>query len=341
MSSDDVTEVGTRFENPMAYLPHIAAVAVFLVLYSLPLFVQSPYYLNLIAWILIFGVMTLGYNLVFGYAGSLSFGHAAFFGSAAYAVALLMKYTGVNSLFLLLALGTLTAVGVAAVVGALTLNTSDIYYSLLTLALAQTLYVLAAKLYDITNGTDGIPIGQPHVLGQAFENLNAITFLTQLYYYVVVLLFVLSVAAIYLIVKSPFGLTLKTLRENPERARAMGISVKRFRWYATLCSGFFVGLAGSMFAILSGHITPQLLDWGFSGEIVFMTLIGGSGTFIGPIFGAGIYILLREYAVAFVSSYWQFTMGFIMFLIVVTLQSDGLWGGAKRLYAHYGGKRDD
>ncbi|WP_253805928.1 MULTISPECIES: branched-chain amino acid ABC transporter permease [Haloferax] len=341
MSGEGLSAITERFNGSTMFLWYGVALVAFIVLYALPFLVDSPYYLNLIAWIQILGIAVLGYNIIFGYAGSLSFGHAAFFGTGAYTVALLMKYTGIRELFILVILGAVAAVAVAAVIGAVTLNTSDIYYSLLTLALAQILYVLAAKLYNITNGTDGIGVGQPHVFGQAFESLTVITFLTELYYYIVVLAFGLSIVFAWLIVKSPFGLTLKTLRENPERARAMGIPVKRYRWYATLLSGLFVGFSGALYSVLSGHITPEILDWTYSGQIVFMTLIGGASTFGGPLVGATIYVLLREYAVALVSNYWQFTMGFIMFVIVVTLRSDGLWGGAKRLVRHYGGSDNE
>lgn len=284
-----------------------------------------------IGWVLIFAITTLGYNVIFGYTGLLSFGHAAFFGGGAYTVALMMEYTEINSLILLLGAALVVSLTLSTLYGFVSLRSRDIYYALLMLALAQVLYVFAVKFYEITNGTDGMRVGTPSFLGVTFD-MSHMAFISGFFYYVIVLVFLLSAGILWIMMRSSFGLTLKMIRENEGRARAVGVNIERFKLYSTMVSGAFPGIAGGMYAIYFAYITPTILDWTFSGEIVFMTLMGGAHTFAGPIIGAGLFILLQQYALEFVSEYWQFVMGLILFIIVITLRTDGVWGGAKRLY---------
>ncbi|MFB6069652.1 MAG: branched-chain amino acid ABC transporter permease [Halanaeroarchaeum sp.] len=320
------------------WITYALAVVVSLAIFTVPMYNNDPYVHNLMAWILILAILTMGYNVLFGYTGMLSFGHAAFFGSGAYTVAFLMHYTQVTGLIPLLLAGTVVGTALAAVFGAVSLRTRDIYYALLMLALAQILYVLAVKLYNITGGTDGLGIGLPTFLGAQVGGASIITYMATFYYYVVALLFFASVVAVWIVLRSSFGHTLKTIRENEARASAMGVPVTRYKLYSTLISGFFPGLAGALYAIQQGYIVPHILDWTYSGQIVFMTLLGGANTFLGPIFGAAIFVLLRSYALDLVSFYWQFIMGFTMFMVVITVGDDGFWGGFKTVLAYARGR---
>lgn len=307
-----------------------ALVAGALLLFLAPLWLTDNVVFQL-GWIMIFAITTLGYNVIFGYTGLLSFGHAAFFGGGAYTVGLLMEYAGVDSLILLLGGAVLVSLVLSSLYGVISLRSHDIYYALLMLALAQVLYVFAVKFYGITNGTDGMRILRPSFLGIGFD-MSLMTYITTFFYYVIALTFLLSAIVLWVMMRSSFGLTLKMIRENEDRARAVGVNVDRYKLYATIVSGVFPGIAGGMYAIYFAYITPSILDWTFSGDIVFMTLVGGASTFVGPIVGAGLFILLQQYALQFVSQYWQFVMGGILFVIVVTLRSDGLWGGLKKQF---------
>lgn len=324
----DIDDINATFNG---YGLHVVFGLTALVMFLIPSVVTDVYTLNLIAWGYILAILALGYNVIFGYTGLLSFGHAAFFGTGAYTVAFLMKYLHVDSLLVLIGSGGLVALVIATVFGAVSLRSHDVYYALLMLAMAQILYVSAVKWYSVTNGTEGMTIEQPSFLGVSFADVSLFTFLAGFYYYFIVTVFLLSIAALWVMMRSSFGLTLKSIRENEARARAVGVPVSRYKLYGTLVSGFFPGIAGAMFAIQQAHITPSILHWTFSGEILFMTLLGGASSFVGPIIGGLIFILLRTYAVSLFTEYWQFTMGAVLFLVVVLLGSDGLWGGAKRL----------
>lgn len=294
------------------------AVIVFglLTMFSIP-YISTSYYIYIISTILIMGIVAIGFNLLFGYTGLLSFGHAAFFGAGAYTVGMLMYYYSVKSFFLLVISGTLVSAGIAAIVGYVSLRHVRIFFALLTLALAQVLYILVVKLYTITHGTDGFTIPIPNVLTFSFKGTSSTIFLTTVFYYLVLIIFIISVIVMWIITKSPFGLTLQTIRDNPVRAESIGIPVKKYRLYATIISGAYTGLAGSLFAFLNGHISPEILNWPFSGQIVFMTLLGGPNTFYGPIVGAAIFVLLKTYALAYVPDYWQLVVGSVLIAIVI------------------------
>lgn len=305
----------------------------FVALLAVP-FIFSYSEVYTIAWMLTLGILVLGYNVLLGYTGLLSFGHGAFYGSGAYTVAMLLRYTDIQSMLVLLGSAVLFNLLLAAVIGILSLRSNEVYYALLTLALAQIIYIFVSQQYNLTQGTDGLPVESPHFLMFTFEELSLVTYLTQFYYFVIAIAFVGVVALLWRIIRSPFGLTLKTLRENSSRARSTGVAVNRYRWYATLVSGMVAGLAGGLFAILSGHVTPDLLNWLYSGEIVFMAVFGGVNTFIGPVVGAATYIFIRQWAVANYPSFWQLILGGMLFIVVIAFRDDGIWGTVRKLIAY-------
>ncbi len=299
-------------------------IGVLAIMFAAPYFLTS-YYVYILATILIMGLVAMGFNLLFGYTGLLSFGHAAFFGAGAYTVGMLMYYFSIKSFLLLILSGTAVSAVVAAIIGYISLRHVRIFFALLTLALAQVLYILAVKLYYITHGTDGFSIPTPSILGFDFRGVSSTIFLTSVFYYVVLLIFIICIGLLWIITNSPFGLTLQTIRDNPVRAESIGIPVKKYRWYATILSGTFSGLAGSLFAFLNGHISPEILNWPFSGQIVFMTLLGGPNTFYGPIVGAAIFVLLKTYALAYIPDYWQLVVGSVLIVIVI-FSREGVMG---------------
>jgi branched-chain amino acid transport system permease protein len=318
----------------------LAGIGVFAVLAMYPAVTANAYHTRLLAWMMCFAIAALGFNIVLGYTGLLSFGHAAFFGTGMYVVVIVPDRTGINDLVLLLLLATLVAGVVGAIIGALSVNSHEIYFALLTLALAQLLYVLAVRdIGGLTRGTDGIGVSRPDFFGIPVSELSAQVYLIGFYYYVVLMFLVATIVALWFVLRSPFGLTLKMIRENETRAEMTGVPVRRYRLYSMILSAMVVGLGGALYAVVIGHITPEYLDWTMSGEIVFMALLGGIGTFLGPVVGAGGFILLQELALAY-TEYWHFTMGIVLFVIVLTLREKGIWGGAKTIRDEIAERRD-
>jgi branched-chain amino acid transport system permease protein len=306
------------------------AAAIAMLLALVPGFADS-YQTMLLAYGLIMAIAALGFNLLFGYTGLLSFGHSAYFGVGAYTVALLVQYFAIRSMELYLLLGLIASGVVSALFGYLCVRHTRIYFGILTLALSQVLWSLALKLYWITGGSDGMRVPRPQLLGGlvVFKGEDFSRFINDYYYYVLTL-FTICVLLMWLIVHSPFGKALQAIRDNETRARFLGLRIRRFRWLAFLISGMFTGLAGILWVPLNGLTTPDdTLYWPFSGQIVFMTLMGGFGNFSGPIVGGIIFNYLKTYAVA-ATEYWQFLLGAVLVVLVLLLPT-GIVGAAARL----------
>ena len=270
---------------------------------------------------LIFAIAALGFNLLLGYTGLLSFGHSAFFGAGAYAVAMLVKYAGVVSMEVFIVAGVLASAVVAAAVGLVCVHYTRIFFSILTLALSQVLWSLALKLFWVTGGTDGLRVPTPSlVAGLGRPPADKIDFLAHRYYYYVLVLFLVCVGVMWVIVHSPFGKALQAIRDNETRAEFVGVEVRKYRWIAFLVSGAFTGLAGALWVPLNGLTTPDILYWPFSGKIVFLTVLGGFRTFTGPIIGAIAFNYLETYAIGF-TVYWQLVLGVVLVLLVLTMPS--------------------
>jgi branched-chain amino acid transport system permease protein len=304
-----------------------------LVLLALPL-VLPPFETLQVSYGLIFGIAALGFNLLLGYTGLLSFGHSAFFGTGAYAAAFLVKYWGIRSMEAFIVAGVLASLLVAALFGAVCVRYTRIFFGILALALSQVLWSLALKLFWVTGGTDGLRVPTPTLLGGAVtEALGAAAdktaFLAHRYYYYVAVAFVLSTAIMWVIVHSPFGKALQAIRDNEVRAEFVGVQVRRYRYVAFLVSGAFTGLAGALWVPLNGLTTPDVLYWPFSGRIVFMAVLGGFRTFAGPIVGGFVYNYLEVWAVG-TTVYWQLVLGVILVALVLAMPT-GLVGTAGQL----------
>ena len=317
------------WKNPLVRLPAIGAPFA-LVLLVVPL-VASPYYTQMLTYGLVFAIAALGFNLLLGYSGLLSFGHSAYFGMAAYTVGFLVRDLGVVSMEAAILGGVLSTILLSAAFGYVCVRHTRIFFAILTLALSQVLWSLALKLFWITGGTDGIRVPQLALLGGLvdFSGSGAyLRFITSYYYYVLVF-FLVSVAAMWVIVQSPFGKTLQSIRDNETRAQFLGVRIRRYRWYAFVISGTFTGLAGALWVPLNGLTTPDILYWPFSGEIVFMTVLGGFRSFAGPIVGALAFNFLKAGAVGS-TLYWQFVLGGVLIVLVLALPG-GIVGGLTRL----------
>jgi len=279
-------------------------------------------YKSLASQVLIFGLFALGFNLLYGYTGLLSFGHAAYYGLGAYGTGLTLAKLKVSSLWLGLAAGPLLAVVGAAVIGFFCLRRRGIYFAMLTLAFAQLLYFVAFHLADVTGGDDGlrgIPLLPINIFGWKIDLENSLVF----YYFSFVIVW-LAVAGLRRILDSPFGTVLQAIRENGDRASACGYDVNRVKHLSFVFSAFFAGLAGALDAMRLAVVPVESLYWVTSGQVVIMTLLGGAGTFFGPFVGAGTYLVLGDRLAVFTER-WPLVIGLIFMAFVLFLPK-GIWG---------------
>ncbi|HEX9673807.1 MAG TPA: branched-chain amino acid ABC transporter permease [Burkholderiales bacterium] len=292
--------------------------------------VVGPFHTLTLMYGLVFGIAVLGFNLLLGYTGLLSFGHSAYFGAGAYAVAFMVKYFKLASMELFLAGSVLVSAVISIVFGFVCVRYTRIFFGILTLALSQVLWSLAFKFFWVTGGTDGLRIPTPWLLGMD-PGTDKMEFLAFRYYYYVLAVFVLCAIVMWVIVHSPFGKALQAIRDNETRAEFVGIRIRRYRLIAFVISGVFAGLAGALWAPLNGLATPDVLVWTFSGEIVFMAVLGGFHNFIGPIVGAVAFTYLKTYAVGF-TVYWQLLLGTVLVVLVLALPR-GIMGMVEYLIA--------
>jgi len=295
----------------------------------------NPYQTQLLTYGLIFAIAALGFNLLLGYTGLLSFGHSAYFGLGAYSAAFMVRYLGVGNMELYLLGGVLMTALVSAAFGYICVRHTKIFFAILALALSQVLWTLAYKFFWVTGGTDGIrvPFSKMTLLAGLldFAGSGGYQKFVFAYYYYVLFLFCLCTLLMWVIVHSPFGKALQAIRDNETRAQFLGVRVRQYRWLAFLISGTFTGLAGTLWVPLNGLVTPDILYWPFSGELVFMTVLGGFRNFTGPIIGAIAFNYLKAYAVA-TTQYWQFLLGFVLVVLVMAMPL-GIVGALARLKA--------
>jgi branched-chain amino acid transport system permease protein len=307
-----------------------AIVASLLVLLALPK-VAQPYYVTLVLPAFAYAIALLGFNLLFGYTGLLSFGHALFVAVGAYSAAVLSSKLGVKSFELVLVISGLVAVVAAIPVALLSVRYVRIFFGILTLAFGMLFHSFLFKFYDLTGGDTGIRVLRPSLLGQNFADLDKTAFLVGPFYYYCLALLALLGLVMWRIVHSPFGLHLTAIRENPRKAEYLGVRVRFFRLVAFLISAFYCAVGGVILAINTGQADPELAYWTHSGELVFMTVLGGFASFFGPLIGAFTFIFLKSELMG-LTQYWRFWLGVILVLIVV-LFPRGLVGIGQALWA--------
>lgn len=296
-----------------------AAASILLVLILVPSFVGT-YQMQLVVYGLIAAIAALGFNLLLGYTGLLSFGHSAYFGIGAYTIAFAAEHLGPQPMELYILIGIPTVAIISALFGYICVRHTQIFFGILTLAISQVVYSLALKLYWVTGGSDGLRVPRPKLLLGllSFSGPGGFQQFITAYYYYVLAIFVVCVILMWVIVHSPFGKALQAIRDNEVRARFLGLRIRRFRWIAFLISGTFTGLAGVLWVPLNGLTTPDILYWTFSGEIVFTALLGGFRNFTGPIVGGMVFTYLKTYAVA-TTEYWQLLLGVVLVTLILVL----------------------
>jgi len=303
----------------------LVALIVFLLL--LPTFV-GKYLLYMTIQILILSVFALGFNLLLGYTGLLSFGQAGFFAMGAYASAKILLV--IPSLLIGTVVGTAMGGIAALVLGYLCVRHTRIYFSMLTLSFGMMIYSLAWKWRDVTGGDDGLvgipraPFGIPGVFSIDMSSMGS-------YYYFVLIISLIAIFILYRIVNSPFGLTLKGIRDSENRVAFAGISIRNYRLLSFTIAGLYAGMAGSLLPPLENTVTPPLAHWTHSAEPVMVTLLGGIHTFSGPIVGSIIFYLLKDMIVRF-TQYWLIWFGSIVIFLVLVFRGGIVIFFSERIY---------
>jgi branched-chain amino acid transport system permease protein len=264
----------------------------------------------------------MGLNLLLGYTGVLSFGHAAYFGLGAYGAGLTLKYVAASTPLSILA-GTLLGGIAGTLFGLLLVRRRGVYFAMVTIAFGQVCFYIAYKWDDFTGGYDGLRGFVRAPLDFGLFKID-ITGNGMLFYYFVLVVFGLAVGLQALILKSPFGRTMLAIRENERRARFLGLPVEKHIWLSFSISCFFTALAGTLYALLNNFADPLGLNYIMSGNIVMIAVMGGMRTFWGPLVGAVLFVMLQDY-VSSMTTNWMSFVG-LVFVLVVLFFPRGLMG---------------
>nr|WP_315594192.1 branched-chain amino acid ABC transporter permease [uncultured Cupriavidus sp.] len=278
----------------------------------------SDYAREIIAEVLIFGIFAMSLNLLVGYTGMMSFGHAAFFGVSTYTVIALGVHLGLSG-WLGLVSGVAVSMLLAGIIGMFCIQVSGISFLMLTMAFSQLLFAAALKWRSLTGGTDGLTgFVAPELFGVSLAQSSSAR------YAVIAIGFVVVVILFSCLVRSALGSIFIGIRDNEQRMRAIGYPVQRFKLLAFVIAGGLAGVAGGLYAFLNAYVSTDILHWQQSGDAMIMVVLGGSGTVIGPVVGAGIFLLLKT-IVSSHNEYWAFWVGAI-FIVCVMFLKDGVWG---------------
>jgi branched-chain amino acid transport system permease protein len=277
----------------------------------------SEMYVNRVTEVLVYALFAVSFNLLFGFAGLLPFGHAACFGVGAYTAALIFKNFPAFPLLPTLLVALLASFAVAAIIGLFCVRLKASYFALISLSFQMFILAIAMKWRTLTYGDDGLTVSRPD-LSLAFLGTISLRNIDNLYYFTLILV-VLGVAACYLFLKTPLGNALICTRERDVRASFLGYNVFLTRYAAFIVAGVVAGLAGSLFVLYQEFLATSVLNVNTSMSAVFMTVIGGAGTFFGPVLGAAFYILFQDW-VSSLTKHWWILMGIIFVIIVMYLK---------------------
>ena len=273
---------------------------------------NQPFYLDLVRRVMIFAIAALSLNLILGYGGMISFGHAAYLGIGAYAVGVLAHY-GINNGYLQWALAIGASALVALAIGAVSIRTSGVYFIMITLAFTQMLYYLGISIAEY-GGDDGMRLAVKSQFPGLIDLNDANAF-----YYLVLAILVLALFLGHRLVNSRFGMVIRAARSNEARTRSIGFSPYPYRLAAFVIAGAACGLAGALLVNHTAYLTPEFMNWTRSGELMFMVILGGMGSIAGPVLGA-FALLLVEDALSGWTQHWQLILGPLLVLSVLFLR---------------------
>jgi branched-chain amino acid transport system permease protein len=281
--------------------------------------VLGPFYLRVVTEILIWGVLAMAINILVGYTGLAPFGQAGIFGTAAYVVGYMVVKADITQWYLTVPAGILGATLISVVFGAISIRTTGLYFLMITLAEGMVVWGLAYRWAAVTGAENGLRgIHRPEFIDKF-----------SVYYYVVLVVVVLVALAMYRVINSPFGLTLQGIREGERRMGALGYNVPLHKFIAFVLAGFFSGIAGVLYVYYNNFVSPAAVDFSRSAEELLMVILGGPGTFVGPIVGSAIITFVRH-QVSLFTDRWLMILGAI-YVVVVLVAPGGLVRGAWRL----------
>ena len=302
-------------------MKRVAVAVALVVLATVPLWVTGTYYVNIASQILLYAIFALGVNVLAGYAGLVSLGHAGLFGIAAYSGAKLL--TGGWGHLAGDAAALVVTLIAAAVFAVLALRGTGLGFVMITVALGQSVWGVAYRWISLTNGDNGISItGRPSPFGLLLTTPSH-------FYWATLVVFVLAIGSIAIFVASPFGAAVRGTRDQPRRMSALGYHVWMIRLCAFVFSGFWTGVAGLLYLYYNQFVSPQAVALTASAEALLMVISGGTGTLLGPVVGAGLVVVIKNVASAYIER-WNFVLGAI-FVLIVVFMPDGLVPGATRL----------
>ncbi len=289
--------------------------------------IGQDYYVDVFIRIMIWAIAAVSLNLILGYGGMVSFGHAMFLGLGAYTVGILSYYE-IYSAFIQWPLALLIGAVVSLGVGAICLRTKGVYFIMITLAFAQMIYFLGVSA-DEYGSDDGLIIDERSQLGGVLDLDDGLTF-----YYVVFAFLLLSLFIVKRLVNARFGMVIKGIRSNEDRMQAIGFPTYRYKLACFVIAGVLGTLAGILFANFEKFISPDMMYWTRSGEMIFMVVLGGMGSLFGPVSGAVVYLFLSEF-LSNITEQWHIIFGPFLILVVIFARGgiDGLLGGKRR---HHG-----
>ncbi len=302
-------------------MKRIALAVALLVLATAPLWIPGTYYVNIASQILFYAIFALGVNVLAGYAGLVSLGHAGLFGIGAYTAAKILT-NGLGHLAVGVAAIAVTLVA-AAVFAVLALRGTGLGFVMITVALGQIVWGVAYRWISITNGDNGITIStRPTPFGLSLASPKA-------FYWATLVVFLVTVASMAVFVASPFGASVRGTRDQPRRMNALGYHVWMIRFVAFLFSGFWSGVAGLLYLYYHQFVSPQAVALTASAEALLMVISGGTATLLGPITGAALVVVMKNVASAYIER-WNFVLGAI-FVLIVVFMPEGLVPGTVRL----------
>jgi len=298
-------------------------------------FVGKEYQVYLSLSFFSYSIALLGLNLLFNYTGLISFGHALFLGIGGYTAAFMTHKYSILSMELIIVVAVVLSGLVAFLTGLICVRYIKIYFAMLTLAFGMLFHSFLMKTYDLTGGDEGMHVTQPKLLGMDLSQMDKMSFFSGPYYFYSLVFFLAAAFLMWRIVHSHFGLSLQAIRDNPDKAEYLGVSIRRYRLYAFVMSGCFTGLGGALMAPVTGHMDPAMVFWTHSGDMVFMTLLGGFSNFFGPMLGSLVFIFLRD-AVSSFTEYWRFIFGALLAALVI-LAPGGLMGLLGKVWSSVAG----
>ena len=300
--------------------------AIILTLLIVAPLVLPEFWRRFVTEILIWGLLAMSSDILIGYTGMISFGHSALFGLGIYGAAAALLSVEPPNLWLAMLYGLVASAGVAAFVAYFSTRLRDIYFAITTLIFSQIFYVIIFTWTEVTGGENGLTFSRPAL---AIPGLFSVPFTTTTLHWFVLAVVTLSYLVLRRIMQSPFGMVLQAIRENEARTRAIGYPVQRYKIVAVMLSGLFAGLAGVLYAIQNRFAAPDFVFFLVSGEVVIFNVIGGIGTLVGPIVGAGFFLLLREALSRFFTEYYLIPLG-VIFIAMVIFMPQGLLGFMRR-----------